>query len=57
MANKFEIDPCRGITSPDKEHRVRKRGKVRNSSMKETKVKAKQALAMEKYDGGLDELC
>jgi hypothetical protein len=52
---KFDLAPCRGITNPDIEHRVRKRGKVRNKAMKKTKVIAKKAKAMESFDGSFCE--
>ena len=52
---KFDLAPCRGITNPDVEHRVRKRGKVRNKAMKKTKVIAKKNSDMERFDGSFCE--
>jgi len=48
---KFDLEPCRGITNPDTEHRVRKRGKVRNKAMKKTKVINKKQGQLDNFDG------
>lgn len=36
---KFDIEPCRGITNPDKESHIRTRAKVRRKNIKKIEDK------------------